>query len=135
MGQLYGLVLTMHNAVGGLTLLLTLAAAVILLATARTRTTAPALVLRGSLISASVQFLLGVTLIITAIVIGRGGEIGNYWFHYLLGILSVGLVSVFTARARRAPDTDARRYGAILLGVLAVVLATFLVGQFRYQIV
>lgn len=130
MNNLYGVVLTLHNAVGGITLLLTLAAAIVLLATART-SGAPALVLRADLISASIQFLLGLVLVVLGFSVRGAGPVAGFWFHYLLGLASVGVISAFAARARRAPDSDARRYGLLFLLALLVVLATFLVGQFR----
>ncbi len=129
---MYETLRTIHNAVGGLTLLLTLVAAATLLLMARTSTPGPALILRGTLVSASLQGLLGITLLILAAVFfGTGYFAGWLWLHILLGLAAVGLVSVVTARARRAPDSEARRYGSMLLGVLVVVLLAFLVGQFR----
>lgn len=135
MDGLYGLLLTLHNLFGTLTLLLTLIAGGLLLVTARTSSSASSLALRADLISASVQFLIGVLLVIIGIVVGNAGYVGTLWFHYLLGIITVGVVSAVAARARRAPDGDARRYGGILLGVALLVLVTFLVGQFRYTLI
>lgn len=132
MDFVYETIRTIHNAVGGLTLLLTLAAAVTLLLGARTSAPGPALVLRSTLVSASLQGLLGITLLILAAVFfGVGYFAGWLWLHILLGLAAVGLVSVTTARTRRAPDSAARRYGSMLLGVFVVVLLAFLLGQFR----
>ncbi len=132
MDGLYGVLTTLHNAVGGLTVLLTLAAAGMLLVTART-SGGTALVLRSDLISASMQFLLGVLLIVVGWASFGGGYVATFWLHYLLGVVTVGAVSAVTARARRAPDGAARRYGLALGGVLVLVLLTFLVGQYRYS--
>ncbi len=132
MDGLYGILTGIHNGVGSLTLLLTLVAAGMLLFMARTGGPT-ALVLRADLISASVQFLLGVVLIVVAWVSFGAGYVGGFWLHYLLGIVAVGVVSAVTARARRAPDSAARRYGLTLLGVVALVLLTFLVGQYQYS--
>jgi hypothetical protein len=135
MAQIYTIIMRIHNLVGSLTLLLVLIAAVMLLVVARTQTGGSAIVLRGALISASIQFLLGVTMVIIALVAFGAAYAATFWFHYLLGIASVGVVSAVTARARRAPDRDARRYGLMMLGVVALVLVTFLVGQFRYTLI
>jgi|GEM_PF-4256670 len=129
MQNAYAILTTIHNAVGGITLLLTIASAVLLLATGRTGGT-NTLVLRSTLLAASIQFLLGLLLVILGLVVFNVGYVGAYWLHYLLGIVSVGLISVAVARGRRAPDSEARRYGGMLLGVLVVVLITFLVGQY-----
>jgi cytochrome bd-type quinol oxidase subunit 2 len=129
---LYNVTLILHNSFGGLTLLLTLVAAVILLATARTTSRGASLALRGSLISASLQFVFGLALVVIGFAMGRSGEITSYWLHYLLGFVAVGVLSAVAARGRRAADQDARRYGSLLLGVFLLVLVTFLVGQFRY---
>lgn len=133
MGSLYSVIATIHNAIGGLTLLLTIAAALVLLFTARTTSSGSALVLRADLISASVQGTLGVLLIVLGVLIGNGSYIAGLWLHFLLGIAAVGVISAFTARARRSPDSEARRYGGILLGIVVLVLITFLVGQFKYN--
>lgn len=130
MGQVYGVLATIHNAVGGITLLLTLAAAALLLFTARTTSSGSALVLRVDSISASLQGALGILLVITGLIIGNTSYIVAFWYHYVMGFAAVGLVSVMAARARRAPDSAARRYGFMFVGVLAVVLITFLIGQF-----
>ncbi len=132
MDGVYRILTTLHNAVGGLTLLLTLAAAGMLFVTART-SGGTALVLRSDLISASVQFLLGVLLIVVACASFGGGYVATFWLHYLLGVVTVGAVSAVSARARRAPDAAARRYGLMLAAVLVLVLLTFLVGQYRYS--
>jgi hypothetical protein len=130
---LYGIVVTVHNAVGGITLLLTLAAAAVLLATARTTSTLSSGVVRANMISASLQATLGILMVILGLIMGSAGYIGSLWLHYLLGIASVGVISAIAGRAQRAPDAEARRYGGILLGVLVLVLVTFLVGQFKYN--
>jgi heme A synthase len=130
---MYNVLVTIHNIFGGLTLLLTLAAGVLLLATARTTSQGAALVLRGALISASIQALLGIVMVLYP-VFGGSTQILPFWLHYLLGLVTVGVVSAITARARRSPDSEARRYGGILLGVFALVLVTFLVGQFKITI-
>lgn len=131
MGRLYSLLLTLHNALGGLTLLLTIAAALVLLFTQRATSSGSALILRADLISASLQFVIGVILlVVSALSIGTGNT-ARYWFHYLLGIAAVGVVSAVVARARRGGDSQARRYGLIMLGVVVLVLATFLAGQYR----
>lgn len=129
----YALIRTIHNAVGGITLLLTLASMATLLFAART-SGGPATLLRVNTISASLQGLLGIILVLLALVAFGGAYAATYWFHYLLGILAVGAVSALTGRARRAPDGEARRYGLILAGVFVLVLITFLVGQFRYTL-
>ena len=133
MGSLYGIIVTIHNAVGGITLLLTLAAAGVLLATARTTSSLSSTIVRADTISASIQATLGILLVILGLVLGNAGYIGGLWLHYLLGIAAVGVISVIAGRARRAPDAEARRYGLILLGVLVLVLVTFLIGQFKYN--
>lgn len=130
---LYEIIVTIHNAVGGITLLLTLAAAGVLLATARTTTSLSSTIVRADTISASIQATLGILLVILGLVIFDAATMGRLWLHYLLGIITVGVISVIAARARRAPDAEARRYGLILLGVLALVLVTFLVGQYQYN--
>ena len=127
----YALIRTIHNAVGGITLLLTLLSAGWLLAAART-SGGPGTALRLNMLSASLQGLLGAVLVVLALLTFGGGYAATYWFHYLLGILSVGAVSAITARARRSPDSESRRFGLILGGVLLLVLITFLVGQFKY---
>lgn len=129
MDSLYGVIVTLHNIFGGLTLLLTLVAAVMLLVTARTTTQGSSLLLRGDLISASVQGTLGILMVVLGLVMGSFNYIGSLWPHYLLGLASVGLISAMVARARRAGDGEARRYGGILLGVFVLVLVTFGVGQ------
>lgn len=129
--QLYPPLMTLHNIVGTLTLLLTLAAGVVLLATARTHLSASQLLLRGALISVSLQFLLGALLVLVALIAFGVSYAAQYWLHYLLGFISVGVVSAVTARGRRAPDAAARRFGAALLGVALLVLVTFLVGELR----
>jgi hypothetical protein len=131
MNLVYETIRTIHNAVGGLTLLLTLAAAVTLLLGARSSAPGPALVLRSAFISASLQGVLGIILLILAGVFFPIGYLAGLWLHILLGLAAVGLVSVAIARARRAPDSAARRYGSMLIGVFVVVLLAFLVGQFR----
>ena len=133
MAGTYAIIRTIHNAVGGITLLLTLASVATLLFVART-SGGPGTLLRVNAISASLQALLGIILILLALVAYGGGYAATYWFHYLLGILAVGAVSALTARARRAPDGEARRYGLMLVGVFALVLVTFLVGLFRYTL-
>lgn len=135
MEQLYAIIRTIHNAVGGITLLLTLIAAVWLLFTAQAHSAGATLLLRGTHISASVQAALGILLVVLALIVFGGSYVGLYWFHYLLGLAAVGVVSAVTGRARRAPDTDARRYGGMLLGVFLLVLVTFLAGQLRNQLV
>jgi heme A synthase len=127
----YELLTTIHNATGGLTLIATLIAALTLLITARTSSTGSALALRADLILASLQGLLGIVLVVLGFATRGSGYIAQYWFHYLLGLTAVGVVSVMVARARRAPNNDARRYGGILLGVFVLVLVAFLAGQFR----
>lgn len=129
MGNLYGVIVTLHNAFAGLTLLLTLVAAVLLLATSRTTSTASSLVLRADLISASVQFVFGLLLVILGFSVLGSGPVLGFWYHYLLGIVSVGIISVLVARARRAPDSEARRYGLLFLGTLLLVGITFYIGQ------
>lgn len=129
MDGLYNVIRILHNAFGGLTLLLTLVSALLLLATARTTSQGSALALRGNSISASIQALLGILMVILGIVIGNAAYIGNLWLHYLLGLVSVGVISAFAARARRSLDSDARRFGGILLGVLVLVAITFYIGQ------
>ena len=129
MDGLYNVIRILHNAFGGLTLLLTLVAALLLLVTARTTSQGSALALRGNSISASIQALLGIVMVILGILIGNAAYIGNLWLHYLLGLVSVGVISVFAARARRSPDSEARRFGGILLGVLVLVAITFYLGQ------
>jgi cytochrome bd-type quinol oxidase subunit 2 len=130
---LYDIIVTIHNAVGGITLLLTIAAAGVLLATARTTSALSSTIVRADMISASIQATLGIVLVVVGLVIFDAATMGRLWLHYLLGITTVGVISVVAARARRAPDTEARRYGLILLGVLVLVLVTFLVGQFKYN--
>lgn len=129
MAGLYNVIRILHNAFGGLTLLLTLVAALLLLITARTTSQGSALALRGNSISASIQALLGILMVILGIVVGNAAYIANLWLHYLLGIVSVGVISALAARARRSPDSDARRFGGILLGVLVLVALTFYLGQ------
>lgn len=131
MAGLYNVIRILHNAFGGLTLLLTLVAALLLLITARTTSQGSALALRGNSISASIQAVLGILMVILGVVIGNAAYIGNLWLHYLLGIVSVGVISAFAARARRSPDSDARRFGGILLGVLVLVAITFYLGQMK----
>ncbi len=132
---MYETLLTLHNATAGLTLLGTLIAAGVLFFTAQTMGTWSALLLRATLILASIQGLLGIIMVLTALVSFGGGYAVQYWFHYALGLAAVGAVSVTIARARRAPNNQARRYGSILLGVFVLVLVAFLAGQFRGQIV
>ena len=132
MGNLYNLITNVHNLVGSLTLLLTITAGAMLLWTART-TGGSGLVLRANLASASLQGLLGVVLVILGVTLGNGGYLAGLWLHFLLGIVTVALVSAMAGRARRAPDAEARRYGALLLALVVVVLITFLVGQFQYN--
>ncbi|MBA3947921.1 MAG: hypothetical protein H0X37_25645 [Herpetosiphonaceae bacterium] len=128
MGGLYNIIKAVHNAVGGLTLLLTIAATVLLLTTRRTSSGSSAIILRADLISGSLQFVLGLLLVVISFITGIGYG-AQLWVHYLLGIASVGLISVLVARARRAPDSEARRYGLLLLAVAVLVLITFTVGQ------
>ncbi len=130
---LYDVVLILHNSFAGLTLLLALVAAVILLATSRTTSRGASLALRVALISASLQFVFGLVLVVLGLVGGNAAGVAALWLHYLLGIISVGVLSAVAARGRRAPDTQARQYGLRLLGVVLLVLMTFLVGQYRYQ--
>lgn len=130
---LYGVVLILHNSFAGLTLLLALVAAVILLATARTTSRAASIALRAALISASIQFVFGLVLVVLGLVAGNVAGVAALWLHYLLGIVAVGVLSAVAARGRGAPDTQARQYGLRLLGVVLLVLITFLVGQYRYQ--
>jgi len=125
---MYTTLLTIHNATAGLTLLGTLIAGGVLFFTAQTTGTWSALLLRATLILASLQGLLGIIMLVV-------GQNFAYWFHYALGLAAVGAVSVAVARARRAPNNQARRYGGILLGVFVLVLVAFLAGQFRRQIV
>jgi Ca2+/Na+ antiporter len=129
MDGLYEVMRILHNAFGGLTLLLTLAAALVLLVTARTTAQGSSLVLRADLISASVQALLGITMFALGFAVRGSAYMANLWLHYLLGIAAVGLISAMVARARRSPDGEARRYGGILLGVLVLVAITFWIGQ------
>lgn len=126
--DMYGLVLTLHNAFAGLTLLLTLVASLVLLFTARTSSTGSALALRADVISASIQGLLGILLIVL-----NTGNLRQMWLHIVFGLISVGVVSAFAGRARRSPDSEARRYGGILLAIAVLVLLTFLIGQIRYN--
>ena len=133
MGGLYNIIKAVHNAVGGLTLLLTIAATVLLLTTRRTSSGSTGLVLRADLVSASLQFVLGALLVVVGLSVGNTGYIGGLWVHYLFGIASVGVVSTLVARARRAPDSEARRYGMLMLGVVVLVLLTFLIGQLHYN--
>ncbi len=130
---LYGVVLVLHNSFAGLTLLLALVAAVILLTTSRTTSRGASLALRVALICASLQFVFGLVLVLLGLVGGNATGVAALWLHYLLGLLSVGVLSATAARGRRAPDAQARQYGLRLLGVVLLVLITFLVGQYRYQ--
>jgi hypothetical protein len=132
---LYGTIMTLHNIVGTLALLLSLIAGGILLATARTGGSASGWMLRGALWSVSLQFVLGLAMVLVAIFTISVQYAAQYWFHYLLGFVTVGVVSAVAARARRAPDSAARRYGGIMIGVAALVLVTFLVGQFRWTLI
>ena len=125
---MYETLLTLHNAAAGLTLLATLATAAVLFVTAQTTGTWSALLLRATLIFASLQAVLGILMLVI-------GQNFAYWFHYVMGLIAVGVVSAAVARARRAPDREARRYGGILLGVFVLVLVAFLAGQFRTAIV
>ena len=93
MGGLYNVIKAVHNAVGGLTLLLTIAAMVLLLTTRRTSSGSTGLVLRADLVSASLQFVLGALLVVVGLSVGNTGYIGGLWVHYLFGIASVGVVS------------------------------------------
>lgn len=131
MGGVYDIIRTVHNAVGGITLLLTIASAIVLLATARTTSQVSSTVVRANHISAALQGLLGVILIVLGLVIGIATA--SLWLHYILGIAAVGVISVFAARAHRAPDAEARRFGLIFLGIVVLVLVTFLIGQFNYN--
>lgn len=126
--NVYNLLVTLHNAFAGLTLLLTLAAALILLFTSRTTSTGATLALRGNLISASIQGLLGILLIVL-----NTGNLAQMWLHILLGLASVGVISAFAGRARRSPDSEARRYGGIMLGILVLVAVTFTLGQTHFN--
>ena len=130
---LYGVVLILHNSFAGLTLLFALVAAVILLATSRTTSRGASLALRVALISASLQFVFGLALVVIGLAGGNVAYLAGLWLHYLLGIVSVGVLSAVAARGRRAPDAQARQYGLRLLGVVLLVLITFLVGQYHYQ--
>lgn len=133
MESLYGIIANIHNAIGGITLLLTLAAAAVLLVTARTTSSLSSSIVRADMISASIQATLGILLVLVGLLLGNAAYIGGLWLHFLLGIVSVGVISVVAARARRAPDAEARRYGLMLVGVLVLVLVTFLIGQFKYN--
>ncbi len=128
MAGLYNIIRVAHNAVGGITLLLTIVATVLLLTTRRTSSGSSLIALRADLISASLQFVLGLLLVVISFITGIGYG-AHLWVHYLLGIASVGVISVLVARARRAPDNEARRYGLLLLAVAVLVFITFTVGQ------
>jgi hypothetical protein len=130
---MYELILNIHNTVGSLTLLLTIVTALMLLITARVSTTFPAIALRATLISASLQALLGITLLVMLLTRSTGYAV-SLWLHYALGLTAVALVSVVVARARRSSDSAARRYGGMMLGVVVVVLLAFLAGQFRLTV-
>ncbi len=129
MAALYQALKGIHNLVGGLALLAVLVAAVILLVTARTQGGSTPLVLRVAMIVASLQGLLGILLIVTALLAFNAAYVGTFWFHYVLGIVSVGLVSAVTARARRAPDSAARTYGGLLIGIVLLVAFTYWIGM------
>lgn len=129
MTNVYGVLVTLHNAFAGLTLLLTLVAAVLLLVTSRTTSRASSLVLRADLISASLQFVFGLLLVVVGLVVIGAASVLAFWYHYLLGIIAVGVISALVARGRRAPDTEARRYGLLFLAALLLVGVTFYIGQ------
>ena len=133
MGSLYGIIVTTHNTVGTLTLLMTIAVAIVLVATARTTSSLSSTLLRTYVLIASIQFVLGLILVIMGLVLGNAAYIGGLWFHFLFGIATVGVVTVMAARARRAPDSEARRYGLIFAGLVVLVLVTYLVGQLKYN--
>jgi len=129
MATLYQALKGIHNLVGVVTLLAALVAGIVLLATARTQAGRTPLALRAAVLSASLQGLLGILLIVIALVAFGVGYVGTFWLHYLLGLAAVGLVSVLTGQARRAPDSAARRYGGALLGVVVVVAIAYWVGM------
>lgn len=129
MATLYQALKGIHNLVGGVTLLATLVAGGILLATARTTGGRTPLALRAAILSASLQGLLGILLIVIALVAFGAGYVVSFWPHYVLGLASVALVSVLTGQARRAPDSAARRYGGALLGVAVVVVIAYWIGM------
>lgn len=132
MSTLYQALKGIHNLVGILTLLAALAAAAILLATASTQRGRTPLALRVSTIVASLQGLLGIVLIVIALLAFGAGYVGTFWFHYLLGLVSVALVSVVAARARRAPDSSARTYGGLLIGIVVVIALAYWVGMTKF---
>jgi hypothetical protein len=129
MATLYQALKGIHNLVGGLSLLAALVAAAILLVTARTQGGSTPLALRVSMIIASLQGLLGILLIVIALIAFNAAYVGTFWFHYLLGIVSVGLVSAVAGRASRAPDSAARTYGGLLIGIVILIAFTYWIGM------
>jgi hypothetical protein len=132
MATLYQALKGIHNLVGILALLAALITAVIMLATSSTQRGSTPLALRVSSIIASLQGLLGIVLIVLALVAFGFAYVGTFWFHYLLGLVSVALISIVAARARRAPDGAARTFGGLLLGVVVVVAITYWVGITKF---
>lgn len=133
MDTLYQAITGIHNLVGIITLLTTLVAGGLLLAR-RSTAGSSAVALRSALISASTQGTLGLLLVILGLVSRGLGYVGTFWFHYLLGLITVGVVSAFAGRARRASDREAGRYGGILLGIVVLVAITYYVGFVRTTI-
>lgn len=131
MDALYAAVSGIHNLVGMLTLLSALVAGALLLARNSTTGGGAPLALRIALICASIQGTLGILLILLALASRGVGYVGTFWFHYLLGLVSVALVSSLAGRARRAPDSDARRFGLFFLVVVLIVAVTYYVGITR----
>jgi hypothetical protein len=131
MQALYQAIQGIHNLVGLITIGLTIAAAYILLGTGRTSSNGAGRVLRFDAISASVQALLGIVLVVIGWLVNGAGYIASFWLHYLLGIVAVGVISVAAARGRRAPDSAARTYGIMFLVGLVLVAVTWYIGFFQ----
>jgi bacteriorhodopsin len=123
-----------HNLTALIALLLTLIAGGLLLSTASTTTTAR--LLRWTVLSVSIQFVLGVVLIVVALLAYGVGYAATFWLHYALGIVSVGVVSALAARARRTVERSgsdaARRYGGLLIATVVLLAITYYIGFSQY---
>lgn len=131
MGQLYTTMSTIHNVIGVLTLILTTAAAGVLLLPSLTTAGNGTMVLRVTFGSAMIQALLGLLMIATGLAAYGFGYITVFWFHYVLGTIAIVLIAMMIARAQSAPNMQARRYGALIL-VLLCVVGAYYVGFARF---
>jgi hypothetical protein len=131
MGQLYTTMSTIHNVIGVLTLILTVAAAGVLLLPSLTTAGNGTMVLRVTFGSAMIQALLGLLMIVAGLAAYGTGYITVFWLHYVLGTIAIVLIAMMIARAQSVPNMQARRYGALIL-VLLFVVGAYYVGSARY---